>query len=407
MKTKTLIYIFLFVFIQGFMPIIKSQTFVNYTTNNGLPDDFVTGIAIDTNNNKWVSTANGVAMYDDNSWTTFTSTDGLIENYSLCIAVDKSNNVWVGSNNGVSKYNGTTWSTFTTTQGLIDNSVNYIYGAPDGSVWFATAIGVSKYNQGVFTNYSTTDGLSSNVIKFITSENNGNVWFCTEMGGVSKFNGTTFTNYMTSNVDSLLDDNTFAIAFDNNNNRYIGTFYGITKLNNSDSWSANYRMQDGLYNDFVRDIKADHDGNLWIGFFADYNFDGGISFYNGNEWFSFSTPQGLVNTQVTSIAIDKFNKPWVATGGGVSKFDANIGIAENKSIMNVNIYPNPAQNVIHIDGEVANSQINILDMSGREIYTSYLLENNNQLNIEKLSAGIYFVQIFNDKNLITKKIIVP
>jgi len=385
---------------------VQSQTFINYTTSNGLPDDFVTGIAIDTNNVKWACTANGVAKYNDTVWTTYTTANGLIDNYGYCIAVDKSNNVWVGTASGVSKFNGSTWTNYTTTDGLIDNNVNYIATATDGSVWFATQIGVSKYNGTTFTNFTTTDGLSTNAISYIAPDATGNIWFCTQMGGVSKYNGTSFTNFLTSNVDSLLDDNTFAIGFDQNNNRYIGTFYGITKLNSSDIWVNNYRQSDELYNTFVRDIKADATGNLWVGMFADYNFDGGISFFNGTNWYSYSVTDGLVNTQVIRIALDKQNKPWIATGGGISRFNGSVGIASNSIQPNIDIYPNPTNNLINIQCEDQIFEMQIVDTQGRVLTQKALSIGENQIQIDHLSAGIYFVQLANSSSHFTQKIMV-
>jgi len=385
---------------------LKSQNFINYTTSNGLPDNFVTGIAIDSNNVKWISTANGVAKYNDTTWTSYTTTNGLIDNYTVCLASDKYNNIWIGTNNGISRYNGNSWTNFTTTQGLIDNSVNYIYGASDGSIWFATQSGVSKFNQGIFTNYTTTNGLSSNAISYISSDTTGDIWFCTEMGGVSKLHGTTFTNYTKLTTDSLLDNNTFAIAFDHNNNRYIGTFYGISKLNSADLWVKNYRMNDGLYNDYVRDIKSDGDGNLWIGCFADYNFDGGISRFNGTVWVSYSVAEGLVNTQVTRIALDKNKKPWISTGGGVSFFNGNVGINNVTTNPAIEFYPNPVQDVLLINTHNHTYNLKIMDCQGKVLLCKMLHSYENKIEMNDWSTGLYFIQLSDNSGSFTKKIIV-
>ncbi|MEI6696669.1 MAG: T9SS type A sorting domain-containing protein [Bacteroidota bacterium] len=385
---------------------VNSQTFVNFTTTNGLPDNFVTGIAIDTSNVKWISTANGIAKYNDTAWTSYTTTNGLIDNYAVCIAADKNNNIWTGTNSGVSKFNGTSWTNYTTTQGLIDNSVNYIYGAADGSVWFATQSGISKYSLGVFTNYTTTNGISSNAISYITADASGDIWFCTQMGGVSKLHGSTFTNYLKSSVDSLLDDNTFAIAFDLNNNSYIGTFYGISKLNTANTWVSNYRITDGLYNNFVRDIKSDGNGNLWVGVFADYNFDGGISKFNGSNWVSYTVAMGLVNTQVTRIALDKYKKPWISTGGGVSYLSNSLGIAEANSNLSVEIYPNPVQDVLIINTNLQSYHLKIMDALGKLVIGKTLHTYENKIDVSNLKTGLYFVQLTDASNTITKKIVV-
>jgi len=71
----------------------------------------------------------------------------------------------------------------------------------------------------------------------------------------------------------------------------------------------------------------------------------------------------------------------------------------------ISIYPNPTQNILHI--EVKNKQeieqINIYNLSGLELI--YVKENKQQLNLESLSAGIYFLQIQTNLGTVNKRFI--
>ncbi|MEI6765904.1 MAG: two-component regulator propeller domain-containing protein [Bacteroidota bacterium] len=388
---------------------VKSQVFTNYTTVEGLPDNFIIGgVAVDTNNNKWFGTAVGVAKFDDVNWTVYDTADGLVDNYTSCIAVDKNNNVWVGTNFGVSKFDGSAWTTYTTADGLIDNGVIYIAADIDGSVWFATTAGVSKYDGVTWTDFTTTDGLPSNNIDYIAVDAAGNKWFGTVMGGVSMYDNSTFTNISMATMDSLQDDNVFAVGIDNSGHKFIGTWYGISELDNANNWFANYDTASGLYNNYVRDIKVDSNDNVWVGLFADYNTQGGISKFDGSTWTSYTMADGLVDKQVIRLAVDKNNVVWIATGNGVSKLQDFSGITESNTDNTFRIFPNPATDLLKVDisglpQEVTNIEIYNATQKVRE----YSLNSNFgsiSIPVNELNAGMYFLRLGNsvEKFIITR-----
>jgi ligand-binding sensor domain-containing protein len=373
--------------------LVKAQTITNYTTTDGLPDNFIIGgVAVDSNNNKWFGTAAGVAKFNNTAWSVYTTTDGLIDNYTTCIAVDKNNNVWVGTNNGVSKFNGTSWTSYTTTEGLIDNAVVYIAGDNDGSVWFATSVGVSKLNGSTWTNYTTTDGLPTDVINYIATDPSNQKWFGTQLNGVSIYNNSTFNNISTTTMDSLVDDNVYAIAFDKTGQKWIGTRYGITKLGTANNWLKNYRPVDGLYNEWVHDIKIDSNNNVWVVLFTDYNVDGGISVFNGTTWHSYSLTDGLADKQVIRLAVDKNNDVWVATGNGVSKIHQTSSIGDYSKENAWGIYPNPFTDKIEISNTTGKELYELRNIMGQIIWKGQQI---GQHNFSALQSGVYFLKVDN------------
>jgi ligand-binding sensor domain-containing protein len=385
----------------------KAQTFTNYTTSNGLPDNYISGgVAIDTNNNKWFGTASGVAKFNDTVWTIYTTANGLIDNNTNCIAVDKNNNIWVGTNNGVSKFNGNTWTSYNTSNGLVDNTVYYIACDIDGSIWFATYSGASKLNGTTWTTYNTSSGLPTNAINFITVDASGNKWFGTQMGGLVKYNNSVFRTFTASSPDSLLDNNVFAVACDLNDKKWVGTWYGMSLYNSTDNWVANYRNYNGLFNNFIRDIDADTKGNIWIGMFADYNQEGGISWFDGSNWTSYTVSDGLVNAQVIRMAVDKQDNLWIATGEGVSKLTIYAGIENYTNNNSFTVYPNPASDIININTiyNFKEHTIELYNNLGQKVYQNNLEagQNSIQIPLNNISNGVYIVKYNNT----SKKILV-
>ena len=71
---------------------------------------------------------------------------------------------------------------------------------------------------------------------------------------------------------------------------------------------------------------------------------------------------------------------------GVKDFDAS---------MKVNVYPNPAADVLNIESDTPLSILQIFDLRGREILSD--LTASNTINIGMLQNGVYFLKLF-DKN---------
>jgi len=399
----------------AFVSQVNAQTFTNYTAaNSDLPSDYICGgVAVDNNNNVWVGTDAGVAKFDGSStWTIYTTTDGLPSDIISCVGVDANNNVWIGTEgDGVAKFNGSTWTKYTFADGLCDNGIYYIAGAPNGDVWFASSnAGVSKLSGTTWTTYTEADGLPTDegfiaAVKYITFNAGGYPW-CGTYKGAAVFNGTSFTNYDPITYP-LLTSSVTSIAVDANDNRWIGVEeYGFLKMNSSNVWVAYYDTNAvGLDHEGVKDLKFDSNQNLWAGIQKKYGslIVGGITKYNGTDWVSYDTTDGLVSPEVYRIDIDNNDNIWIATGGGLSKFADNVGIEENASDASLKIYPNPVNDYLNIDG-IYSGTAEISDLTGRMVL-SQTISSPVKINTEKLVDGIYFIKLSADNKIYNGKFI--
>lgn len=92
--------------------------------------------------------------------------------------------------------------------------------------------------------------------------------------------------------------------------------------------------------------------------------------------------------------------------------DYKAGLEENRNTKqenNLRIYPNPAGKVINIvfDEPMAVKQVRLFDLSGKEVYTSNM--NGERNNISLLTgrlSGMYFIRITTDKEEFDRKILV-
>jgi len=117
----------------------KDGSRITYTTGDGLIDNNVYAITIDSENLKWFATENGVSRFDGISWTSYTTDNGLILNRVISIAVDQNNVKWFAygslDGGGVTSFDGSKWTTFTQEDGLTHNTVYSIYVDEDNVKW--------------------------------------------------------------------------------------------------------------------------------------------------------------------------------------------------------------------------------------------------------------------------------
>lgn len=66
---------------------------------------------------------------------------------------------------------------------------------------------------------------------------------------------------------------------------------------------------------------------------------------------------------------------------------------EDKIVQPISIYPNPTQSILYIKGDVVTDSYTILDINGRVLDSGNA--TNNAINVQKLSAGVYFLRIDN------------
>ena len=116
------------------------------------------------------------------------------------------------------------------------------------------------------------------------------------------------------------------------------------------------------------------------------------------------SPSGDVNC--SNFVYGSQQNYWVF---GIS--DTTVNVVENfQESIDIKVYPNPANSVLNIDFtndyNIHNTIIEIVDINGRTILKSKPVSGSTQFNIKLLNNGLYLVKIQNDKNLITRKIII-
>lgn len=154
------------------------------------------------------------------------------------------------------------------------------------------------------------------------------------------------------------------------------------------------------------------DGVRWCNPGADFTFAGGSS----------GTPGSLAVLNNELYAGGSFDFINGDTTNNIAKYtgssyvdvcDTTAGIFELANAINVSIYPLPAVNIITIEFDLIDTKNvliemkNILGQTVKTISNNTLTKGKNkfEIDVSKLSNGMYFIQLQSERSIITKKII--
>jgi ligand-binding sensor domain-containing protein len=155
----------------------------------------VTNILVDSKKRVWLSTDNGIWLYND-SITDINKKYGLDATYLTQAAEDKAGNIWFAVyTGGLLKFDGTKFSSVDVSKGLTSDNIYSVITDSEGNIWAGTQNGVDKLtlnNAGdiiSIENFGKYDGFvgieNNGAANFLDKE--GNLWFGT-IKGVIKYN---------------------------------------------------------------------------------------------------------------------------------------------------------------------------------------------------------------------------
>ncbi len=325
------------------------------TTADGLPHNSVYDIALDTANNLWFGTGNGIARYDGTTWTTYTTANGLPHSIVRAIFIHPATGeIIAGAATGIVIFNGTSWTglpaqpSMSVVDFVVDLSGVYwiavnaggvfrydgIWGyfndpnsGPghtvtgvalnplNGDIWFSfEGEGVGRISDNLYYTYTTTNGLLNNQTNTIGVDYAGQVWVghgnspFDSNRGLSRFVGNTWIPYsLDQGIPVCCVE---SVAFNTNGDRWFGHF-GATVLD-SGNWST---YGTGPFGDTVSDVAVGNNNQIWFG-----QWRRGAGNLTGRRWAYVSTYDGLGGYTVSDVAVDSNNHAWLVlkTGSGTA-----------------------------------------------------------------------------------------
>ena len=275
-----------------------------YTRDHGLANEYVFGIFVDSQGNKWFGTnGGGVSRFKDGQWKTFFPMHGLADYWIYTFTEQADGTIWIGTWAGANSYDPKTETFNTYVKELINE---WVYGLDVDSkqrVWFGTEGGVSMFDGEKWREWNHADGMGAANSEALPASTN------TGLGTRSRHDLSTLQ--LGSNTYN--PNYVFSVLVDDKDHVWVGTWGGGVARYDGEKWH-NLSTADGLAGNIVYSIERDKEGALWFG------TDAGLSRYDGKNWQNFTTSDGLAGNHVYAIQLTEGGEIWVGTQGGVSRF---------------------------------------------------------------------------------------
>ncbi|WNB18711.1 two-component regulator propeller domain-containing protein [Marivirga arenosa] len=315
--------------------------------DNGLLDDDIRDLFLDSKNTLWVATKLGGLHYKEANSDRFVKIDLIKDSnrnvYSRKIYAADNQGIWLGTfgdglflidNNRKVKYQ------FKENQfnpkSISSNDIVEIFKDESSNYWIGThGGGVSSFNLNSkkFDLYQADakdpNSLSSNAVNYIYEDTRGNIYVANDAGidlVIEKEDGLEFKQIIKSD-SKFPDDRAWLLHEDSDNILWVGMWnYGLSRYDRDTGKLISYTHVEGdstsIPTNFIETISESDDGKLWIGLLG----DGGLAIFD-KETKKFKSylhdlndPNSLSNNRVHKILIDSKNRIWLGTDYGLDLY---------------------------------------------------------------------------------------
>ena len=393
---------------------------------NSISDNSIHGIYEDKDGLLWVGTnSKGVNVINRKNYNVKhlnkTSKDYPISDDNINDVVGIDNKIFIATKNGLNEVDKDlkTINIYNTEDGICNNNITALFADSKKNVWIGTANGISVLNTNTneiidITDILTNHNIEDQYIKVIYEDSKGNYWVgCFIDGGLVKIdpNKRTIENYRNKKEDktSISSNNIRSIVEDKNGNIYIGTSYGLNKLNESNNTFERYLEKDGLSNNTVYGLLVDDNNNLWastnlgiskldtntmtfetfniIDGFQGNEFNGrayyknksGELFFGGINGLNIFRPNDINRSRyVPTVIFDEFK-----VNGKVYKDINNQEFKYNENTINISVFISNYKNTKNIQY--------MYKLEG--VSDSWDISRSNNINYSDLAPGTYTLKI--------------
>lgn len=305
----------------GGILMFKDKTLFAYSTENGLPNDFIWTIMQDSKFYIWLGTVGGgLIRYKDNRFDIFNTNDGLSNNIINAVFEDRRGKLWIGTENGLNCMDDSSIRVYTTADGLADNRVMSVIEDSRGVLWIGTTMGLTAMKDDGVITYTTKHGLSNNIIRSVFEDSERNLWVATDdglnrIGYRDRFSKDNIKIEPFAFGDDVARNSLMRIFQDRENNLWIGSSGAGLNILHRRKLQA-YTTDNGLTRNHIKAVYQAPDGAMWIG-----TNGGGLNLMKGGNFNVFSVENGLGSNFINTILVDRKGNLWVGTAKGLALYE--------------------------------------------------------------------------------------
>lgn len=278
-----------------------------YTREQGLANEYVFGMLVDSDGAKWFGTnGGGISRYHEGQWKTWFPMHGLADYWVYSFAEQANGTLWVGTWAGLNAFDKKTQTFITYLKELVNE---WVYGLGVDSkdrVWIGTEGGINMFDGKDWQVWTHKDGLGApNTENLPLSSNTG-------LGTRSRHDLTV----MEQGENTYNPNYVFSLFVAPDDSVWAGTWGGGASHYLNNKWTS-YTASDGLAGNIVYSLTQDANGVNWFGTNA------GLSRYDGKNWQTFTKKDGLLDDSIYAIVTTSDNDVWVGSRSGVTLLSQN------------------------------------------------------------------------------------
>ncbi|MFI5251290.1 MAG: ATP-binding protein [Bacteroidota bacterium] len=300
----------------------------------------------------WIGSANGFEIrYADGRVEDKTVLDNKRILNITGLQEDDDGNIWISSGSsfdGAYKWDGKSWTYYPIQQSSQGIYVHKIRKDKRGRLWFLglgqnlvppidDEPGAYVLDHGIFTKWGLKEGLHSARVYAFDEGDKGTFYFGTHKG-ICRFRDGAWTYWTTGN--GLREDHVFCLAADHEGGIWFGHMntVGLGYIDAHDSVHY-FTTDDGIPDNRVYDIKVDAGGVVWVA------THGGLCCYDHGQWSIFDEKSGLISNSLWPVLPLDHDVYVGTTGKGVAILNRDAGRSlypkvenEKPIVENQNVY---------------------------------------------------------------------
>jgi len=273
----------------------------------GPADDVIGRPMLDQRGHILVPSSTGLYWHSDGGkWTAITDKKGITSNDIQFAMEDREGTLWIGgSGTGLDRLPGVReWSGWTTAEGLPDNTVWATQRDHLGRLWVSTAHGIGVWDGQEWKRISELGGSEGTQPRQLQVAGDGSIWVMTATGGVARIDAESFATTMHGSYHGRPYQ---ALLASPQGEIWATTRDHLVKFDTARPGEEPKRVplpmgegKDVLYLSFAPS------GALWAA------GTGVVYHYDGKNWQTLTTKDGLQGQEITSMAALSDSEAWVA-----------------------------------------------------------------------------------------------
>ena len=271
----------------------------------------VRGLLRDRSGALWIGTmGSGLYRWKGGRLSRWTTEDGLPHDYVNVVYEDRDGNVWIGTRGGLVRRQNDVFSDAL----LATGNVLTIAEDHEGSLWLGTqTAGLNRLRNRRVTPLGLSEGLRGEVVSSVAAASDGGAWIGTTTGGLHRLGPR--GEVVPDDELELPSHRVLTVLETGNGSLWVSTDAGLVERRPSVP-DRLHGVANGLAEEVVLSLHEDRRGRLWAG-----TNGGGAGVWDGERWRMWGEADGLASGTVYGIADAPDGRVWFATQKGLASVE--------------------------------------------------------------------------------------